>query len=376
LLQYDGAATFQFAVGRAFWILSKNTISIDRSVTAAPLSSAYEADVPLHPGWNLITNPFASSIPWSRIQAANGNLSTPIYSFTGSFATSTRFDPYVGYYFFNGSPATTLSSLKVPYQAIYANIVDAPAKEPMGWEVSVQLSAGEVVDSGTRFGVSEAAERGLDHCDVHKPRAIGSLPGIAFERPQWDPEFTTFATDIRPPIGDVEQWEILVRSERGTETSLTFRGVKSIPVQYEVYLIDKERLHSTDLRKDSVYTFAATGDRAELSIVVGRKDVVLKRAAEVVPTELRLSPNFPNPFNPVTSVVVSLPAASEIRLTVFNTLGQSVRTLFAGRLEQGQYRFSWDAKDDRTHSVPSGIYYCRLDVSNARSNTTKMILIK
>ncbi|MCX6143621.1 MAG: T9SS type A sorting domain-containing protein [Ignavibacteriales bacterium] len=376
LQQYDGGAAFQFSVGRAFWVLSKSAINIDRSVAAAPLSSAYEADVPLHPGWNLITNPFGSSIPWSRIQAANGNLTTPIYSFFGSFAPSTSFDPCVGYYFFNGSPATTLSSIKVPYQAIYADLVDVPVGMRAGWVASVQLSASGVVDCSTRFGMSDAAERGLDQFDVHKPRAIGSLPSIAFERPQWDPEFTSFAADIRSPIGDLEKWEIDVRSERGSETSLTFRGIKSIPSQFEVYLVDKERTHSADLRKDSVYIFTATGDHAELCILVGRKDLVIKQAAEVIPTELSLSQNYPNPFNPVTSVVVSLPTVSVIRLAVFNILGQSVRVLFAGSLEPGQHRFSWDAKDERALSVPSGVYYCRLDVSNARSLTSKMILIK
>jgi hypothetical protein len=224
--------------------------------------------------------------------------------------------------------------------------------------------------------VSEAAERGLDQFDVHKPRAIGSLPSIAFERPQWDREFTTFATDIRSPVGDLEKWEFEVRSEQGNETSLAFCGIKKIPLQYEVYLIDKDRQHSVDLRRDSVYVFTASGDHAALCILVGKRDLVIKQAAEAVPTDLSLSPNYPNPFNPVTSVVVSLPAVSEIRLAVFNILGQSVRVLFAGELQPGQHRFSWDAKDERALSVPSGVYYCRLDVSNARSLTSKMILIK
>ena len=377
MVPYDGGATFQFSAGRAFWILSKSNVSIDRSVSAAPLNAAYEAEIPLHPGWNLITNPFSLSIPWSRVQAANNIPSTPIYSFNGSFASSTTFDPYAGYYIFNGSPATTLTTLKVPYQAIYADMVDAPMPEAKGWRVSVQLAAGEFIDRCMKFGVSATASRELDEFDVHKPRAIGSLPEISFERPQWDPEFTTFATDIRPSATDLEQWDLVIKTERETRTVLTFSGVGSIPLLYDVVLIDRERQQSIDLRRDSVYVRTAIGDRSELSVVVGRRDLVLRRAAEIVPTETKLSQNYPNPFNPRTSISYQLVADSFVKLEVFDVLGRRVCTIVDGELQPGDHMVHWDGS-----ALPSGVYYYRLQVRPADgqrppfTESRKMVLMK
>jgi len=370
MVQYDGGATFQFSAGRAFWILSRSTVTIDRTVSAAPLNAAYEAEVPLHPGWNLITNPFTLPIPWSRVQAANNIAATPIYSFNGSFVSSTNLDPYAGYYYFNGSPATTLATLKVPYQAIYANLVDAPTLDAKGWRVSVQLAAGESIDGCMKFGVSATASKGLDDLDVHKPRAIGSLPDISFERPQWDPEFTKFATDIRSPIIDLEQWDFVVKTEQQTRTTLTFSGVGSIPRLYEVILIDRECQQSIDLRKDSIYVRTSTGDRCEMSVVVGSRDLVLRRAAEILPTETTLRQNFPNPFNPTTAISFQLLASGFVSLKIFDVLGREVATLVSEMRQPGAHTVRWDGS-----ALPSGVYYYRLR-TEAFDQTRKMILMK
>ena len=111
LVEYDGSSKFRFSTGRAFWLIHKGPWSVSRTVPSAPLNESRAVEIPLHLGWNLITNPFVSSIPWSTIQNING-FSRPIYSFSGSFDTPSNFSPYKGYYYFNEENLMTLS---IPY---------------------------------------------------------------------------------------------------------------------------------------------------------------------------------------------------------------------------------------------------------------------
>lgn len=81
------------------------------------------------------------------------------------------------------------------------------------------------------------------------------------------------------------------------------------------------------------------------------------------PTELELSENYPNPFNPETFFNFSVPQMARLTLTVYNSLGQAVRVLESGTFEPGAYQTFWDGLDEYGNRAPSGIYVCRLDCS-------------
>lgn len=89
-----------------------------------------------------------------------------------------------------------------------------------------------------------------------------------------------------------------------------------------------------------------------------------------LPGNFNLSQNYPNPFNPGTVISFSLPSASYSRLTVFNTLGQTIKILYSGFRQAGNYSVTFDAAD-----LPGGIYFYKLDAGQF-SQVKKMILIK
>lgn len=89
-----------------------------------------------------------------------------------------------------------------------------------------------------------------------------------------------------------------------------------------------------------------------------------------LPKDFTLSQNYPNPFNPTTKISYSIPEATEVKLEVFNLLGQKVATLADGNQNPGRYTVEWDAS-----TVSSGIYVYRLS-SNSKVLTNKMMLIK
>ena len=91
-------------------------------------------------------------------------------------------------------------------------------------------------------------------------------------------------------------------------------------------------------------------------------------------TELRR--NFPNPFNPETTIQFSLREdVDKMELKVYNVLGQVVRTLAAGPHAKGDYKVVWDGKTDSGKSATSGIYFYQMNTPNY-SKIHKMMLLK
>ena len=106
------------------------------------------------------------------------------------------------------------------------------------------------------------------------------------------------------------------------------------------------------------------------------KRVQQLRSAVLLPQAFYLSANYPNPFNPSTSIEFALPQAGPVELNVYDVLGQRVRTL-VGEADHaaGFYTAIWDGLDSNRRPVGSGIYFYRLQASNF-TRTYKMTLIK
>jgi len=94
-----------------------------------------------------------------------------------------------------------------------------------------------------------------------------------------------------------------------------------------------------------------------------------------LPTEFSLSQNFPNPFNPGTKIKYAVPTRSYVRLTIFNVLGQKVRTLVDEEKVAGSYDQEWDGKSENGTQVTSGIYFYKIEAGNY-IQTKKMVLMK
>ena len=78
------------------------------------------------------------------------------------------------------------------------------------------------------------------------------------------------------------------------------------------------------------------------------------------PTQTALGANYPNPFNSRTHIPYRLAAPGPVRLSVYNALGQPVRTLVDEFQDAGAYRVPWDARDQRGAGVAAGVYVARL----------------
>ncbi|MCW8813994.1 MAG: T9SS type A sorting domain-containing protein, partial [Chlorobium sp.] len=77
-----------------------------------------------------------------------------------------------------------------------------------------------------------------------------------------------------------------------------------------------------------------------------------------IPSEYYVSQNYPNPFNPSTTIKFSIPEESQVKLNIYNSIGEVVETLVNGLHQPGSYEVSWNAKN-----YPSGIYFYSFEVS-------------
>ncbi|SVA63035.1 uncharacterized protein METZ01_LOCUS115889 [marine metagenome] len=126
------------------------------------------------------------------------------------------------------------------------------------------------------------------------------------------------------------------------------------------------------LASDGKDTVKVSGD--DRVLFVNRYDY-LSIAAEGVPLEFALHENYPNPFNPTTTLRFDLPEVSDITLIIYNMLGQKVRTFNYENTSAGYHSVTWDATNDLGQQVGAGVYLYQLQTNNF-VKTRKMVLLK
>ena len=96
----------------------------------------------------------------------------------------------------------------------------------------------------------------------------------------------------------------------------------------------------------------------------------IRNDGEIIPSDVTVLRNYPNPFNATTTIEFTLSEEKEVRLSVYNILGQKTAVLFEGQKEAGEHKVTWDAGD-----LPSGVYFARLEAQSYSKNV-KMVLLK
>lgn len=94
-----------------------------------------------------------------------------------------------------------------------------------------------------------------------------------------------------------------------------------------------------------------------------------------VPDDILLAQNFPNPFNPNTTITFGIPDARHVSVFIYNAMGRKVRTLIDLDLDAGVYNMEWDSRNDAGVRLPSGLYICRM-TAGKQNLERKMLLAR
>jgi len=136
----------------------------------------------------------------------------------------------------------------------------------------------------------------------------------------------------------------------------------------------KIRFHLTDVSTHADLTDPGwTIDNIRL--VRGLSGYVATTDPLETPIVSALYPNYPNPFNPTTTISYSLATAQNVSLDIFNMRGQRIRSLVNGTTPAGDHSVVWNGTDDSGRNLPSGVYFYRLSTPE-KTTTLKMVMVK
>ena len=174
------------------------------------------------------------------------------------------------------------------------------------------------------------------------------------------------AAEIREfVVGQLVEGLALPEGTGGT-APLTYRLSPALPAGLSFDAATRTIAGTPRAAGEPVYTYTVTdANGASASLALHTR-----------PAEFALAANFPNPFNPATTIQYALPQAADVELMVYNVVGQPVRTLVAEHQSAGRYAVEWDATDDSGRSLSSGMYFYRLQAGGEFREVKKMLLLK
>ena len=143
-------------------------------------------------------------------------------------------------------------------------------------------------------------------------------------------------------------------------------GIHFVSIPFEFY---GSKFDVSGISAENVNLVSSNGSFVDHVVRVNSIDIGL------TPDKYSLLQNFPNPFNPTTEIVFSLPTDSFVELSVFNMAGQKVRSLSSDNLKAGYHSIIWNGMDDSGLSVASGMYFYTIHVGSYK-NTKKMLFLK
>jgi hypothetical protein len=134
-------------------------------------------------------------------------------------------------------------------------------------------------------------------------------------------------------------------------------------------------LYDLEIEDDIIWIAADTTGVLRLEGFISSTSVEDGRVDTPMPQEMTLLSNYPNPFNPVTTIPFTLERASTIGLVVYNLQGEMVRRLVTGQYPAGFHTVTWDGRNSSDQPVASGIYLYRLE-TDQQTCCRRMTLLK
>lgn len=368
---------------------------------------------PENDGWNLVGNPYSSTILWEAPLGWNrSNLSSSFYVW--DIVTST-------YRSWNGISGTLPNGNIAPWQGFWVQatgnnpdleyndaVRDAGGilmRERAVSQIQLTLE-GQDQHSATTIMFHEDAEVGFDHLDAWKLESLNGNPfmlyAVSNDGKALDinalPDDRAVTHEI--PLGlagisaDSEitlHWEMeevlqhwnaeLVDLHDESTTPMNETGkftfwmgvAKSMPTDsLDTYVASADEptgpsLHRT-VSPDIVRQKSASSERFVLRL--SPTNGLDETSESMLPTEVALRQNYPNPFNPTTTIQFELPSETSVRLQVFDVTGRLVTTLVDGSMSAGVHRAVLNGTQ-----LASGIYLYRLETGTS-TITKKLVLIK
>ncbi|MCK6544060.1 T9SS type A sorting domain-containing protein [bacterium] len=364
------------ANGAGMWFYHKSPVDMPINTAAGKTNLTTGFDMSLAPGWNLIGNPYPFTINFAALEdtAFYGPIEYGVGATEAWSTEVTTLQPFGGYAIYvKGNAARTI-------RVTPDNFVWMPksSNQLEGEKFRIMLSA-EGLKKQIRYGDLYTTLAVLDRDDAEafaqpEPKNPGQTIGVYFPSGDHGLNRKTIRFDKQGITSDF----VL---ESGLESGeLTMQIVNNEP-GWSVRLFNVSTNSFID--HETAMSLPPSGTKWLMRILAGTPEYLAGKQTELeqLPKAFELQQNYPNPFNPGTTIRYALASQAKVTLTVYNMLGQKVRTLVNGdRQETGLRTAAWDGRDERGALVSSGVYLYRVELETTtglrKSFTRKMLLVK
>jgi len=367
-----------FTPGESYWLYQRVEDNLLVGTTPGQSGTMFGTDLTLKSGWNLIGSPYPFPISLSLDQV---QFYGPItYGLSGEDWSNivTELDPWNGYAVYNRTASDQTITLD-PLSDGGAQLARTVDDDDAGWKLMLSAKAGDYGDTYNYFGCLESAANELDWHDNPELISPGNHLSLSFTLP--GEEVPPATSDIRELGSDVQIWSAELNAAGILEpVELSWSIQKTLPSDFAVMLVDLSTKQKIDMLSGQSYDLGHINERYahQIRLVAGTPDQVTLAVDEIlaaIPEELSLDGNYPNPFNPITTIRFGLPEPQKVRITVINLLGQEITELVNGWHDIGRHEVVWRGQDHLGRPVASGMYFTVLSDGN-KTVVQKMLLLK
>ena len=357
-------------LGRSYWFRHRYEEPLlfkEDSSTAIALDKFV---IDLDDGWNLIGNPFSTTVKFEK----DSIVTDPItYSNGGWSEPQNELIPWNGYAVYSPNPSQLTLN---PFAGNDSSSRRLASKEE--WYLNVKAKSKRHIHNSMEIGRRAYAKESLDMFDT--PVFPDMEIGLNLSSDLNGTKGSKYMRDVRD-IGELNGvWNVKIDAREGENEILlsgVFKGNKFEWLSIAIIDIPKRKVvldfldRGIQITKDSRVAY-------DIKFIIGESDYVERMSDEIlnnIPTTYYLSQNYPNPFNPMTKLNYNLPLRSKVNISIYNVLGQEIKTLVNEVKEYGYHSVSWNGNDNKGREMSSGVYFARI-TSQSFIKTRKMLLVK
>ncbi len=413
---YNIPSVVRPAVG--YWVNNPSPQDVPVYVCGLMDDGSYNLELPGSPlpnnGWYLVSNPYdrpirfsdstlvpsGAMLPWGYIyrRATNSYVMVDADPANDNDFNTTDIPPWSAFFVKAYSPADLLF-INYPADDRHAPAQDLVASSNFGssqvpkpeWEFTLNAVTTGHADAVT-LGISNASSEGYDPMDVPElpsaPVVLNRGLDFCIANNDWEINPGTYTRDIRNKETNSWSWPLLLNLETLLENGRFAESIRispefadKLPATHSFMLQNPATGQSIDLKTQSLL----------LSVNIDTSNPAGGTTPWLIPLSLVVSPvdggqpqdqrgiistaNYPNPFNPETTISYALGSDAAVNLEIYNVKGQLVNRLLNTNQTKGSHSVVWNGKDSQGHNVASGFYFYRLQAGET-SQTRKILLMK
>ncbi|HIO72454.1 MAG TPA: tandem-95 repeat protein, partial [Flavobacteriales bacterium] len=389
----------EIVAGLSYWVYQKIGEECDFTIGGGVVTNVDTLKWVLKPGWNLVGNPYP--FPFDLGNVDQTLFCGPLeYNEQGGWSgCKTNITPFGGYIICNkadttvvltatgggGGQVSTIFSGGGSKDKTENNGNTAMKRPEKLFRTQISFSTIKYSDNSNFIGIHSQAENDFDRYDnVTEPPVPNNDDKIKFDwvmdkesdRPKY------LLQDIRNAGDSTFTWHGYLHPSNSKEKMTVKINLEGdTDPGYKMVMVDKSHGDQYDLIQKNSFILKLINTSnlgRQFTVFYGPASWVEEEVSELIktiPTEYHLSQNYPNPFNPVTTINYQIPTDQKVRLSIYNILGQEVKTLINGEQYAGFYTIRWDGTSNSSIKVSSGTYLYIIQTANYRQ-VKKMVLLK